>query len=108
MRRLASAHLLSMPREPASPEARRMAASLVEGVLAQLERAEASEPNPHFQDDYRISWITVLRASCGESIPHVSATYTVLGMHPDKVWPSIVARRRARLGSHYEEFFGLN
>lgn len=55
-------------------------------ILARLETAEAREPNPHFQDDYRIAWITVLRADRGERIPHVSATYAVLGLHPNKVF----------------------
>lgn len=84
-----------------------MQALLVERVLAELQRAETNEQNPHWQDDYRIAWITVLRAAQGVAEPHTSATYTVLGVHPDKVWPSIVARRKARLGPLYEEFFGL-
>jgi hypothetical protein len=84
-----------------------MEASLVERILDQLELAEASELNPHFQDDYRIAWIIVLRASHGIPEPHVSASYAVLGLHPDNVWPSIVARRRAQLGPYYEEFFGV-
>jgi hypothetical protein len=84
-----------------------MGASLVERVLEGLEQAEASEPNLHFQSDYRISWITVLRAARGDPRPHVSACYVVLGLHPDRVWPSLVARRRAQLGIFYEEFFGV-
>ena len=72
-------------------------------VLSRLERAEWHEPNPHFQDDYRIAWITVLRASRGERIPHVSATYAVLGLHPEKVWPAIVERRKALLGVFYNK-----
>jgi hypothetical protein len=77
-------------------------------ILSRLELAEWYEPNPHFQDDYRIAWITVLRADRGEAIPHVSATFTVLGLHPEKVWPAIVARRLAQLGSLdlYEKFYG--
>lgn len=75
-------------------------------VLSRLEDAETRELNPHFQTDYRISWITVLRASRGELGAHRSASYAVLGLHPEKVWPAIVARRRAQLGALYEEFFG--
>lgn len=82
--------------------------SLTSRILAQLESAETHEPNPHWQDDYRIAWITLLRASRGESIPQVSATYTVLGLHPDKVWPAIIARRKALLGPPYEEFWGVD
>src|ERR1019366_4290253 len=85
---------------------RDMGHSLVQRILTRLEDAENHEVNPHLQDDYRISWITVLRASRGERIPHVSATYEVLGLHPDKVWPAILARRKALLGPLYEEFFG--
>lgn len=80
--------------------------SLTERILLRLERAERHEPNPHLQADYRIAWITVLRASRGELLPHVSATYEVLGLHPDKVWPAILERRKALLGPLYEEFFG--
>lgn len=80
---------------------------LTERVLARLDDLEWREANPHYQDDYRIAWITVLRASRGETIPHVSATYSVLGLHPEKVWPAIVERRRAILGPLYEEFFGV-
>lgn len=76
-------------------------------ILAALERAEAREPNVHLKDDYRIAWGTVLRAGRGESHPHFWATYSVLRMAPDEVWPSIVARRKAMLGSSYEEFFGV-
>lgn len=77
-------------------------------VLSRLEDAEAHEVNPHLQTDYRISWITVLRASRGELAAHRSATYAVLGVHPDKVWPAIVARRRAQLGPLYEAFFSVS
>jgi hypothetical protein len=72
--------------------------ALARRVLSRLEDAEAGEVNPHFQDDYRIAWITVLRASRGERIAHVSASYAVLGLHPEKVWPAILERRKALLG----------
>jgi len=76
-------------------------------ILSRLEAAEAREVDPHFRDDIRIAWITVLRASRGEPSPHVSATYTVLGLHPDRVWPAIIERRRALLGWRYEAFVGV-
>lgn len=79
--------------------------SLSERVLARLNQAEDREPNVWFRDDIRIAWITVLRAARGEAIPHVTATYAVLGLHPDKVWPAIMARRRAQLGTLYEAFY---
>lgn len=71
-----------------------------------LSRAEAKEIDPWMRDDLRIALITTLRAARGERNPHVSATYTVLGLHPDKVWPAIEARRRAQLGNLYDNFFG--
>lgn len=80
--------------------------AIVERILSRLETAESQEPNPHFQADYRIAWITLKRADRGEKIPHVSATYAVIGLHPDKVWAAIVERRKALLGPLYEEFFG--
>ena len=85
-----------------------MGRSFTDRILARLEEAERHEVNPHFRDDSRISWITVLKASRGESIPHVSATYAVLGLHPDKVWPAIVKRRKALLGPYYDKFFERN
>src|SRR5579863_2776356 len=78
--------------------------SLVRRVLSRLERAELREPDPHFQDDYRVAWITVCNAARNVPSPHRAATYTVLGLHPDKVWPAILARRNALLGLPYEEF----
>lgn len=79
--------------------------SLARRILFRLERAEVGEPNPHLRDDYRIAWITVLLAAYGRAEPHITASYRVLGLHPEKVWPAIVARRKAALGSLYEEFF---
>ena len=81
-------------------------ATITRRILSRLEQAEASEPNPHYQCDYRIAWISVLAASRGYSSPHVCACYRVLGLHPARVWPAIVARRKARLGSLFEQFFG--
>lgn len=76
-----------------------------DSILDYLVSAEANEPDVWLQDDYRIAWITVQRASRGERSPHVSATYAVVGLHPDKVWPAIVARRKALLGAEYYKFF---
>jgi hypothetical protein len=80
----------------------------VERVLGRLWQAELHEPNPHFQCDYRIAWLTLLYAARGYSQPFVAATYSVLGLHPDKVWPAIVERRKALLGSLFEEFWGAS
>jgi len=72
---------------------------LSERVLVRLETAERKESDPWLRDDIRIAWITVLYASRGNPQPHIDATYQVLGIHPDKVWPAICARRAALLGS---------
>jgi len=69
-----------------------------ERVMLRLEQFEARELNPHLRDDIRIAWITTLYASQGNPQSHVDATYRVLGLHPDKVWPAILARREALLG----------
>lgn len=74
-------------------------------VLARLWTAEVREVNPHFQADLRIAWITVLLASRGELQPHVAASYAVLGKHPSRIWPSILAQRRALLGREYPLFY---
>lgn len=74
-------------------------------VMARLWSAEVRELNPHCQADLRIAWITVLLASRGVLEPFVSATYTVLGKHPDAVWPAILARRKALLGREYPLFY---
>lgn len=81
---------------------------LAKRILSRLETAEIHEPNPHLQTDYRIAWITVLYASRGYSLPHVSASYQALGCHPDEVWPRIVAHRKAHLGTLYEQFFAID
>jgi hypothetical protein len=73
--------------------------SRIDRILAQLTLAEAKEPCPWFRDDIRIAWITTRLASQGNKQAHVDATYAVLGLHPDKVWPAILARREAILGT---------
>ena len=74
---------------------------LSERVLARLEKAERQESDPWLRDDIRIAWISVLEASRGNPQPHVDDTYRVLGIHPDKVWPAILARREALLGKNF-------
>ncbi len=75
-------------------------------ILAQLALAESREPDPHFQTDYRIGWIAIYTADvkrefdCGWDA-FVSASYRVLGLHPDKVWSAMVRNREAWLGPGY-------
>ena len=72
--------------------------SFSDRVLARLVQSEAHEVDPHLRDDYRQSFITVSLASKGNTVPFVAASYQMYGLHPDKVWPAIVARRAAMLG----------
>jgi hypothetical protein len=74
--------------------------------LARLVEAEEREPDAWFRDDYRIARVTVGLARKGSPIPSIEATYAILGVHPDQVWPRILARRHAILGADYEAFFG--
>jgi hypothetical protein len=71
-------------------------------ILHRLEEAERRELNPHFRDDIRIAWVTTLFALRSEPQPFVRATYACLGVHPDQVWPRIVAFRKWMLGAEYE------
>lgn len=67
-------------------------------VLSWLERAKAQELDPWLRDDLHIAYLTVLYAGRGDAVacaPNVLATYEVLGVHPDKVWPRIFARKLA-------------
>jgi hypothetical protein len=83
------------------------ATRLARRIIVRLAEAEAREPNPHYRDDLQIAKLTVKYASTGEAVrctPHELASYMVLGVHPDKVWPKILERRRA-LGIT-EEFAG--
>jgi hypothetical protein len=76
-------------------------------LLSRLVEAEARERDAWFRDDYRIARVTVGLARKGSPIPHIEASYAVLGVHPDQVWPRIVARRQAVLSaSDYAAFYG--
>ena len=71
---------------------------LVHRILSRLFQAEAKEGNPWFRDDITIARLTVSHAARGDAVccsPHVLASYEVLGPHPDKVWPAILARQEA-------------
>ena len=67
-------------------------------VLSRLTEAYWQEPDPWLRDDLEIARLTVLHAARGEGrlcSPHVLASYEVLGLHPEKVWPAIQAREKA-------------
>ena len=77
-------------------------------VLARLTASEAQEIDPWRRDDLRIARLTVAFAANGAAVlcsPFVLASYMVLGLHPEKVWPAILARREA-LGPFCLEVLG--
>jgi hypothetical protein len=78
-------------------------------ILSRLEQSETRETDPWLQGDYRQAWISVSTFSRGKfptfSDAFVAASYLMYGVHPDQVWPRIVARRRAMLGASYGDFF---
>jgi hypothetical protein len=82
---------------------------LADRVLIRLEQSEKHEPDPWLQDDVRQSWISLSTFSRGKfptfQDAFVAASYLMYGVHPDEVWPRIVARRRAMLGASYGDFF---
>ena len=67
-------------------------------VLARLIQAEAHEPLVYFKDDIRQAFITVTLAARGNTMPFVVASYQMYGVHPDKLWPKMTARRNWLLG----------
>jgi hypothetical protein len=76
----------------------------VRRILSRLLTAETEEPDPWLRDDLQIARLTVTYAARGAAVecsPQVLASYAVLGLHPEKVWPAIEARRLA-LGPLHE------
>ena len=80
-------------------------ASLSARILTRLEEREQLEPDPWLRDDLRIAWHTVALAAKGEPTPHVIATCSYLGLHPDNVFQAITERRKSKLGSYYERLY---
>lgn len=75
--------------------------SIYARILSRMVQQQAHEENPHLKDDRQIAWLTVHYCETGEAVlcaPFVLATYGVLGIHPDQVWPKIIQRRNALLG----------
>jgi len=80
--------------------------AFINRILSRLLQAEADPENtPHLQDDYRIARLTVAFAARGSPQPFVEASYAVLGVHPNKVWPAILKRRKSLLGAKYSLWF---
>ena len=74
-------------------------------ILDRLWEAEISEEDIWFRQDYRQVFITVSLASKGNTEPFVAASYTLYSLHPDKVWPRILANRKARLGKEFADWY---
>lgn len=68
-------------------------------ILARLVQLEAHEPDVWLRDDIREAFIVVSLAAKGNPQPLIDASYICFGIHPDAVWPSIIARRQALLGN---------
>lgn len=71
-------------------------------ILARLVQFEAHEPQAHLKDDYRQAFITVSLAAKGTPQPFVNASYSMYGVHPDKLWKKMQDRKRAQLGIDFE------
>ena len=78
------------------------------GILAHLVLAEAKEVDPHLRDDYRQAWITLRNLEKGIPQPFVNASYTMYGLHPDKLFPALTERRKAQLGREYPQWYDEN
>lgn len=81
---------------------------LSEDVLEYLFWAKSAEEDAWLRDDIAIAIRTVALASEGVQHADVCATYEVLGLHPNEVWPRIVERRKAVLGSLYDSWYGVS
>lgn len=44
-------------------------------------------------------------AERGEHEPFIAARYRIHGLHPDAVFPAIMAMRRAKLGNEFSDWF---
>lgn len=85
----------------------------IQRVIAQLIQAEAHEPNLHFKADYRQTMIAMCAVDVRRDVSTglaalVAASYHMYGKHPDKLWPAIVARRKADLGKEYSRWYDEN
>lgn len=74
-------------------------------VMERLQLAESREPEPYYQQHIRQAWIIVSFLHKGTPDAFVQSSYVVYGVHPDYVWPNIVADRKARLGVEYHDFY---
>lgn len=66
--------------------------SFSERVLVRLAAAEQAEPDVWLRDDLRIAWLAVLYSANNRPTPWDWAFNRVIGGHPSKVIPQLVAR----------------
>lgn len=102
----AAACILPRALPPLASGARAITSNWSERIIVRLLWAESREPDAWYRDDYRIARVAVGLARRGSVDPLTEASYRVLGLHPDRVWPAIVARREVALGPMYEKFWG--
>jgi hypothetical protein len=74
-------------------------------ILDRLQKAELSEPNIWYRQDYRQAFICVSLARRCEPQPFITSSYRIYGLHPSKVWPMIMAKRKARLGKEFADWY---
>lgn len=74
-------------------------------VMAYLEKAERKEENVWLKEDIRQAWTVCSMAERGMPDPFVQSSYKIYGIHPDDVWPAIMARRRAKLGKEFSAWY---
>src|SRR5262249_44486234 len=82
--------------------------TLADRVMARLIQAEAHETNSHLRDDYRQAFICLSLAKRGNTEPFVVSSYQIYGLHPDKVWPAIMAKRAAKLGKEFGQWYSTD
>lgn len=74
-------------------------------VLSRLSQFEKAEENVSLRTDIRQASITISLAERGEHEPVIAARYRIRGLHPDAVFPAIMAMRRAKLGNEFSDWF---
>ena len=83
-------------------------ASFIQRVLFRLIQAEEREAEVHLRDDYRQAFICLSLASRGNTEPFLVSSYQMYGKHPDLVWPAIMAKRAAKLGKEFGQWYSTD
>ena len=83
-------------------------ASFTQRILFRLIQAEERETDVHLRDDYRQAFICLSLASRGNTEPFLVSSYQMYGKHPDLVWPAIMAKRAAKLGKEFGQWYSTD